>query len=311
MTCLIKIGNGIGLLLFLVLVACSNETTTSEATAQLTKTEKQTTTKRIVSLNGTLTELLYQLGLESQLVGVDVTSTYPEAASVLPNLGHVRQLNVEAVLALKPDLVLATDAGADTKALKQLEEAGVKVQAIHLPQTLDGILSAAKDLASSLETTIDLTALSNTIQANKTALETITTQVEQKPKVLFIYARGSQQLMVAGKETFADKMVQLAGGQLVPQEFESFKQLNSEALLGYQPEVILMFDSGLNSLAEGEQSAIDGLLQIPGMAATPAGKNKRVIAMDGLYLSGFGPRASAAALELAKALHAKTTINTL
>lgn len=112
-------------------------------------------------------------------------------------------------------------------------------------------------------------------------------------------------LMVAGKNTFAEYMIELAGGKHLVKEFESFKPLTPEALVQYQPEVILMFDSGLASLETDKEknTALEQLFEVPGMAGTPAAQNKRVVTMDGLYLSGFGPRASQAVLELAQKIH--------
>ena len=112
-------------------------------------------------------------------------------------------------------------------------------------------------------------------------------------------------MMVAGTNTFAEKMIKIAGGELAIEGIDGFQPLTPEALLQSNPESILMFDSGLKSMAEEgtETTALEQLLATPGIGQTSAGKDKNVITMEGLYLSGFGPRASDAALELARALH--------
>lgn len=290
--------------LLLINSACTSDLSNDKAEEQEEiNTEKKEW--RIVSLNGTITELLYEFQLEDHIVGVDVTSTYPVAAKTITNLGHSSQLNTEAILALKPNLILIDGKMAGNKALSGLDASGIQIQTIKIPPTLDGALEVAQQLEKVLDKKLETTTLEAKIAKNKQALERIVNAKTETPKVLFIYARGAQAMMVAGKNTFAESVIRLAGGNPVVQEFEEFKPLTPEALLEYQPEVILMFDSGLASLSDAanDKSGVEQLLGIPGILQTPAGQNKRIISMEGLYLSGFGPRASTAILELATALH--------
>jgi iron complex transport system substrate-binding protein len=289
--------------LLLINSSCNSEVP-KNAEAEITK-EKEAW--RIVSLNGTITELLYEFELEGNIVGVDITSTYPVAAKSITNLGHSSQLNTEAILALKPNLILIDEKMVGNKVLSTLETSGIKIQAIKIPQTLDGSLEVAQQLEKVLDKDLETAVLEAKIAENKQKLETLLGAKTETPRVLFIYARGAQAMMVAGKNTFAESVIRLAGGNPIVQEFESFKPLTPEALLQYQPEVILMFDSGLASLSDevNDKSGEDQLLGIPGILQTPAGENRRIISMEGLYLSGFGPRSSDAILELTTALHTK------
>ncbi|BDS09318.1 heme/hemin ABC transporter substrate-binding protein [Aureispira anguillae] len=286
------------------LLSCTSDADSSSTTVVDTTTAAPKEW-RIVSLNGTITELLHTFKLQDKIVGVDVTSTYPESVKSIANLGHTSQLNTEAILELKPNLILIDEKTVGNKALEGLEEAGIDIQVIQIPQTLDGSLKVAQQLGTLLDQTIETEVLAKKIEQNTKKINDLVAKVTEKPKVLFIYARGAQAMMVAGKNTFAEKMIELAGGIPVVQEFESFKPLTAEALLQYQPEAILMFNSGLASLADEakEQTGKEQLLAIPGVGQTPAGKNQKIITMEGLYLSGFGPRSSDAALELATALH--------
>ncbi|MCH2044261.1 MAG: ABC transporter substrate-binding protein [Saprospiraceae bacterium] len=276
------------------------------STDRSVKQEQENKEERIISLNGTLTELLYLLDYSDQLVGVDVTSTFPEEVNKLPKLGHVRQLNPESILAMKPTTIFVDANSAQSKAIEMIKESGVKLVVVDMENSLENSEKAAtqilKTLGKESEATAKLAELKEKVRKNKEELTAIKSAMTTSPKVLFIYARGAKQLMVAGKNTFAESMITLAGGQNVITEFESFQALSPEALLANPPDIILMFDSGLASLADegGErEAALGALLQLPAMAETPAGKNKRIITMDGLYLSGFGPRSSDAALELA------------
>lgn len=296
--------------ILLISSSCSSDKSKNTIESQTEENiEKDTKEKdwRIVSLNGTVTELLYEFELDGNIVGVDITSTYPTAAKSIANLGHSSQLNTEAILALKPNLILIDDKMVGNKALNALETSGIKIQVIKIPPTLEGALEVATQLEKVLGKNLETAVLEARIAKNKKTLESILSSAEEHPKVLFIYARGAQAMMVAGKNTFAESVIRLAGGNPIVQEFEEFKPLTPEALLQYQPEVILMFDSGLESLSDAvnDKSGEEQLLEIPGVLQTPAGKNRQIISMEGLYLSGFGPRSSDAVLELAIALHQK------
>jgi iron complex transport system substrate-binding protein len=120
------------------------------------------------------------------------------------------------------------------------------------------------------------------------------------PKVLFIYARGTGTMMVSGRGTPIEKMIELAGGINATPDFENYKPLTAEALVTANPDVILLFDSGLESLG-----GTDGLLAVQGIAQTNAGKNSRVIVMDGHLLSGFSPRLGKALQELSQKIAQK------
>jgi iron complex transport system substrate-binding protein len=112
-------------------------------------------------------------------------------------------------------------------------------------------------------------------------------------KVLFIYARGAGTMLVSGTGTSVDAMIKLAGARNAVQEFSDFKPLSAESLVVAQPDVILMFPDGLQSMG-----GLEGLLKVPGVAQTPAGKARKIITMDGELLTGFGLRLPEAIREL-------------
>ncbi|MBC6992989.1 ABC transporter substrate-binding protein [Neolewinella lacunae] len=265
-------------------------------------TEADTATKtspRIVSLSGTLTELLFALGQGDALVGVDVTSTYPAATAELPKLGHVSKLNVEALLGLQPDLIFVDAAVTNNPALKTLADAGVRVVYVPLRPTLDNAVQATATLAGHLDLPeASIATVKANLQRDSLALAAALQGANTRPRVLFLYARGAGQVLVAGTGTEAEAIIQLAGGTNAIQSFADFKPLTPEAFVEAAPDVILMFSSGLASL-DGPA----GLANIPGIAQTPAFQRKRIVAMDGQYLLGFGPRAAQAAAELAGQLH--------
>lgn len=285
-------------LLFLVIVflfvQCESPTETTDADT----TTETPTYERIASLDGSITETLFALGHGDKVIAVDVTSTYPaDQLSEVPRLGHVRQLNVEGVLAAQPDLIILTEESKEMPAVQQLQETNIELLFLAGEDNLDAPVKMAKTIAEKLGGEVEATAIAEKIENQKAQLQGLREAKSTTPKVLFIYARGTGNMMVAGTDTPAQEMIELAGGQNAVTEFDGFQALSAEGLLQVQPDAILLFESGLQSLGGKE-----GLMQVEGIAQTPAGKNDRFIAMDGLYLLGFTPRAGEAALELAEAL---------
>jgi len=251
--------------------------------------------EKIVSISGTTTEILCALGLQDQIVGVDVTSTYPEAMHQLPKVGHNRNMSAEAIIALAPTMVVGVAENVKPELVDQLKAANIRVLLYALESSVAGTKSLIQAVADSLGKSDAVPAITATIDADLKEQVALT----KKTKVLFIYARGAGTMMVAGEHTYPNAMIKLAGGENAVSGFEDFKPLTPEALLNANPDVILMFTSGLESLG-----GMDGLLKVPGIAMTNAGKKKQVIEMDGQYLTGFGPRLGKAIAELSKKLDA-------
>jgi iron complex transport system substrate-binding protein len=252
------------------------------------------TAQRIVSLNGSLSEIVCELGMQDQIAGVDVTSTYPEALQQLPKVGHNRDVSPETVIGLKPTLVLGLKENMKPELLQQLASANIHVMLFDGSKSIEGTKALINAVADSLGHADKAKAINERIDKDlATAVKPAAT-----PAVLFIYARGAGTLMVAGDNTPISSIIALAGGKNAATGFEEFKPLTPEALVTANPDVILMFTSGLQSL-----NGIDGLLKIQGIANTKAGKNKKVIEMDGQFLTGFGPRVGQAVATLSKDLN--------
>ena len=272
------------LALTVVFASCNKKQETNESA-----TQPEVKKERIVSLNGAISETLAALDNSENIIGVDVTSTFPEELKTkATDLGHVRSITAESILALQPTLIFGTSKDVNPTLNEQLNKANIKLILIDQKYTVDGTKQLVTNVAKAINK-----------ENYQPILDNISNQIatvkpfEKKPKVLFIYARGAGNLMVAGKETPLHSMIELAGAENAAASLTDFKPLTPEALLTTTPDVILMFDSGLQSLG-----GVDGLLKIEGLSATNAGKNKKVITMEGQLLSGFGPRLGEAVVEL-------------
>ena len=262
-------------------VSCKKEEKITEETTIVKDSVVPAKTEKIVSLNGAVTEIVAALGHEKEILGTDVTSTYPESLkATAKDLGHVRSVSIEAIMALQPTVILATDKDMSPELLEKIKKSGVKAEVFTQDFSPEGTKKLIADVAKALNHA-DYKVLEEKIDTDLKAVKPIA----NAPKVLFIYARGANMMMVSGTGTPVEKAITLAGGKNAVTDFADFKPLTPEALIKGNPDVILMFDSGIGSLG-GPQA----VLKIPGVDKTNAGKNKKIISMDGALLSGFGPR---------------------
>lgn len=250
--------------------------------------------KRIVSLNGSISEILCLIGEEDHIVATDNRSTFPPSLSSKPQITCHHHISHEGILAQSPDVVFAVTDELDEHTCKQIVSSGSQLIILPHETSVDGIKRLIKQVVDTLSVDYDVQSILTNIDHKLAEISPF----ESKPKVLFIYARGAGTLMVAGKDTKVAKVIELAGAANAISEFDNFRPLTAEAIINANPDVILLFSSGLESI-EGHE----GLLQLPGISETTAGKHKSIIAMDGQYLAGFGPRVGEAVLELNQNLH--------
>ncbi|CAM3608313.1 heme/hemin ABC transporter substrate-binding protein [Pseudoalteromonas maricaloris] len=258
--------------------------------------------KNIVVSGGSITEIIYALGEENRIVGVDSTSVFPVAATDKPQIGYVRKINVEGILSLNPDLLLGeADTGPD-KVLKQLQDTGLPTYIFSDNDNLAGVEEKITTIAELLAVKDKGQALVEYIQADRKALTHVLKQVNNKPKVLFVLSLRSGQPIVAGAGNSADEVINAAGGvNVAAQHFDGWKPLATEAAIAMDPDVIISMGR------HGEQKAMD-LSQVPHFKFSNAVKNNRVLLIDGTYLLGMGPRTPQAVVELSTLLHPDATL---
>lgn len=266
------------------------------------------TVRRIVSVGGALTETLYALGAQDDLVGVDTTSLYPAVARALPSVGYARSLSAEGVLSLRPTLVVASEDAGPPAVLRQLEATRVPLVVLDGDHRFEGALSRTRRLAE-LTGRLDagralVTRLQQEWEATRERVAQLASAGKTMPRVLFVLSHSMGQVRVAGRETGADAMIRYAGGANafagLDSGFSGYKPLTPEAAIAAAPDVILGTDQGVAAAG-----GIDGLLRLPGLAQTPAGRTRRVVSQDALLLLGFGPRLPQATLLFAEAIHAR------
>jgi iron complex transport system substrate-binding protein len=253
--------------------------------------------QRIVALGGAITETLYALGEEQKIVGVDTTSLYPaDALRDKPNVGYFRAFSAEGVLSLKPTLVIAAAAAGPEDSIKLLEESKVAVARLPDDFTAEGVESKITKLGQLIGGEAKAAALAKTVAQGFAQLATLRAKVHDRTHVLFIIAMQGGRPLVAGSGTAADAVIALAGGVNVAQRFAGYKQMSDEAIVTAQPDVVVM-------MANGKPPAPAEIFSLPAFKSTPAAVHGRLVALDGLYLLGFGPRTPQAAKDLFAAFY--------
>ncbi|MDB5585520.1 MAG: hemin transporter substrate-binding protein [Devosia sp.] len=257
-------------------------------------------TSRLVSIGGSLTEIIYALGEEKRLVARDQTATFPEAALALPDVGYMRALAPEGVLSVTPTALLVIDGSGPPEALDVLAHAGVDYQTVPEGFSHEGILTKVRAVGQALGVPEKAEALATELDAALKAVEARTAAIPERKKILFILSTQGGKIQASGTDTAANGIIELAGALNAITDYSGYKALTEEAIIDANPDVILMMDRG------GDHGGTDAeLLAHPAIALTNAGKNHAIVRLDGAYLLGFGPRTASAVGELVDALYGK------
>ena len=253
--------------------------------------------RRIVSVGGALTEIVYALEAQGELVGVDTTSLYPAVAQQLPQVGYARTLSAEGVLSLAPTQLIATEEAGPQAVLRQVRDAGVPVAVLNANNKFEGLLARVKQVGQITGRTDPAARLAQALQQQwNGALAKVGQRSHVPVRVLFILAHAPNQVMVGGRETGADAMLAYAGAVNVmggQGGFSGYKPLTPEAVIAARPDLVLVTDQGLKA-----SGGVDGILKLPGLAQTPAGRKHRIVSLEAMLLLGFGPRMPQALADL-------------
>lgn len=253
--------------------------------------------RRIVSLGGTVTEIIYDLGMQDKLVADDQSSLYPEAATKLPRVGYYRAVPAEGVLSLKPDLVIASENAGPVAALDKVRSVGVNVVTVSDKPSIDSLYQRIAQIAEALNVPEKGESLSAHI---KETLQQAQAMPSESHRAVLILNRTGAKLM-AGGDTTASAIMELAGLQNVLKSQRGYKPVSAESLLALKPEMIIVTKGSLEAAGGMDKFKAD-----PAIAFTPAVKNNRIVVMDDLLALGMGPRVSVAISQLkAAAGHAK------
>jgi iron complex transport system substrate-binding protein len=246
-----------------------------------------TDTSRILPLSPTISETVFTLGLGDNVVGRDVATTFDEASD-LPVVTRAHEVSAEGVLSLRPTLVLASTDTGPPEAIKQIRDAGVPLVVFEHAYTLDAVDDRIREVANALGVA---EAGEEVVRQTEIDVESVP-QVPQvdgrKARVAFLYVRGTASIyLIGGDGSGADDLIEAVGAEDVGASLglAAFTPLTPEAMVKAKPDVILVMTKGEESVG-----GVDGVVKLPGVGLTPAGKAKAVVAIEDGQLLGFGPR---------------------
>lgn len=254
---------------------------------------------RIVAVGGSVTEVIYALGGEKNLVATDSTSLYPAAARDTPKVGYMRQLSAEGVLSLRPSVVITTTAAGPEAALRQIADAGVAVLVLSDDYSFDAVIAKIEGIGRALGLDKAAAELVTKVRADMADVTARIAQSKTRPRALSFLTFGQGGApQAAGRMTAADGIIRLAGGVNVFDAWSGYKPMTPEATVAAAPEVIMLGTQTIETIG-----GVDKILADPALALTPAAKQRRVASADALMLLGFGPRTPEAVRIVARVFH--------
>lgn len=249
---------------------------------------------RLVTADGALTEIVYALGAQEHLVGVDSTSRFPAATSELPSVGYIRALPFEGILALQPDLLLTSDEAAPPVTLDRLRDAGVEVVSLPVAWSGEGLLERIHGVGQILGLEAQAASLAADIESGiRQASASAELSTPEPPRVLFLLSAGTHGLMIAGEETPADALMSMLGARNAATGTTGFKPANREALLAARPDAVIVAETRPGQFRIRDWREL-GML--------PAWQQGHYLVADSMLLLGFGPRLPDAMAAVARVL---------
>lgn len=288
--------------LLAALTSCSDTSTnaieiTSAMVTSLSSSSDETPryTKVIALANGSA-EIIDSMGFKDILIGRDIASTDESLKSVpIVSTGH--QLVAEKIIALQPELVIIDESVGPLDAIQTIRSTGIKVELINEVWSVGEISTKVGAIAELIGTPLAGQLLADEIQSTITESAKA---VEGSPRIAFLYLRGGNSIyLLGGKGSGADSLITALGGVDVGAAISDtpFSAFSSESFANEDPEILLVMSKGVESVG-----GVDGLVALPGIAQTRAGKNRAVIAVDDSLLLSFGPRTPNLLIELADAI---------
>jgi iron complex transport system substrate-binding protein len=250
--------------------------------------------KRIVSLAPNITEILFSLGLDEEVVGVSIHCNYPEKAKDRVRVGSYISIDFERVISLRPDLVIATGAGNPREMVERLERLGFPTYAI-FPKRFDDVLQSIRHLGQVVAKEKEALSIIESMQRRKERVIERTKNLS-RPKVFLQI--GEAPIVTVGKGSFGDDLIRLSGGEnIAGNDREMYPRLGMEEILKRSPEVILI--SSMNPRGDYEKA----FREWERWKMIPAVKQGRIYLIDSDLIDRPSPRIIEGLEEMARLIH--------
>jgi len=253
--------------------------------------------ERIVCLSKQYNEIIFALGAERDLVGVDLSSTYPPEIKKVPTVGYHRALSTEGILSTKPTLIIHDNNVGPDQVMEQMKKLQVPMKVF---DTKGEDIATTKLLITEMgayfhkEKQAD--SLNKKLDDDMAKAVAAASDLKDKPKVVVIhFGRANNVYLTLTKNTTGGKMIEWAGGEIPVEGERGMMQLSAEIIAKANPDIILLTDFGYDKLG-----SLDQIKTLPGLAETTAAKNNRIYRVEEHDMVYVGPRTGENVLALQK-----------
>ncbi len=266
----------IGISIIILISGCVNENP---------QENNKKTPERIISTSPSNTEILFALGLGDKVVGVTTYCNYPPEAPEKEKIGGFSTVDIEKIISLNPDMVLASSITGDEN-IKKLEDKGITVLIVE-PKNIDEILKAIELIGNVTGKENEAKSLTENMLKRINKVKENSKNLKEKPKVMYVV--WHEPLMSAGKNTFANDIIEIAGGENIYSDMEiQYPTISLESVIDRNPDIIIA------SVGHGDAGNLtyNYVMNEPRLKDVNAVKNKRVYEIDADIMNRPGPRIS-------------------
>lgn len=268
---------------------------------RFSKKEKQKEGERIVCVSKQLTEIIFAVGGDTALVGVDLSSTYPEAAKKITTVGYHRALNAEGIISLNPTVVWHDGNIAPEHVIDQVKKVGIPMREFKAGPTIDSTEWLIRTVAKEFHNEKKGEEICAKLESDMAKLDSARKSYTDKPRVLIIhFGQAANKYFVFNRKGVPQQMLEWAGVENAADTAQKWRDLSAEVIAQAQPDVILATDFGYDL-----QGSLEKFKQLPGIALSPAAKNNRIYRIEEHDLVYLGPRTGENVLEIMKLVHKK------
>lgn len=288
------------MLLASLVLSCGRFGNKEEKQAEQKEEKEEKKKERIVCISKQYSEIIFALGAEEEIVGVDLSSTYPEAVKKLPTVGYHRALSIETILAMKPTLILHDNNIGPEHVVNQLVELQIPMKTFGDYQpTISGTDSLIREMGAYFGKEEKANVLCQKLKKDMAKAKAESKKLTEKPRVLIIhFGRASNVYLVMTEKSTAAKMLEWAGGEMAVTGEKGMKQLSPEVVAAANPDIILLTDFGYDQLAKNNE-----IQKLPGISSTNAFKNKQIFRIEEHDLVYLGPRTGETVMRIQKLIH--------
>jgi len=268
----------------------------------------QTGADRLVVISSIYNEIIWALGAQDKVVGVDLSSTYPPEVKNVQTVGYHRALSAEGILSLHPTAILEDDNIGPPQVVEQIKSLNIPMKTFEAKNnSIDGTKALIREMGAYFHKEDRAEELCRNLDMQLTASLEKVKQYNDHPRVAVIhFGRASNVYLVVGKggggdAAAASQMVELAGGQMAVNTKGMQQMASPEIIAQANPDVILITDFGFDRLG----GSIDQIKSLPGVDTSNAAKNNRIYRIEENQLMYFGPRSGENVEKVANLIHQK------